>query len=282
MTDFAIDLTRRPGLAEELGFPLGMPHLTAQGLSEAWLLRRAAHLHWGAVAARAGCAPAALRDRTGARAMASIVSARISGALDAFCEDMTVRLDMTQPPSPANGWHSRLLLRGTGTSCRPSVSVELVSRFARRGGPSNRQIEAAEMAPDMTAPDAARLPRAAQVMRARSRSMRRAAPEGGSPIARVAVLPEVDLNGVGLLYFASFLRFFAAAESAALPGPWRVPAPCLREIHWYGNADAGDWIELTCELHVSRTTPISIHASTCARRASDGVLVACCETTRGG
>ena len=260
-------------------FTLGMPHLGPQGIGEAWLMRRAAHLHWAATARHAGCSPSGLRDATGARAMASFVSARVTGSLDAFCEDDLVDLSLVRPPRPENGWHSRVLLRrldGDGTA-----AVELVSRFARRGGPSNRRIEAAQMPDEMRSAPEEALPNAARVLRARARSLRKAAPPAGAPLVSMPVLAEADLNGVGLLYFANFLRFFAAAEGAALAGSWRVPSVSLREVHWYGNADAGDRIDLTCALHVSRGTPdLTSHAFLTARRASDDTLIAACETIR--
>ena len=122
---------------------LGMPHLGASGLCEGFALSTAADLHWASIARRAGVAISRLVDVTGARALPSIVAARVTGALGGFREDAFVRLDQVEAPAPENGWRSVLRIRTVdGSAC---ADVELVSRFARREGPSNAALGPAEM-----------------------------------------------------------------------------------------------------------------------------------------
>lgn len=263
---------------EPAALRLGMPHLNAQGLCPGWLLRECAHLHWQAVARIGPGRPTELRDETGVRCFASIVSAVIDGPLAAFGEDMTVMLHTDEPPSAQNGWRSTARL----VSGDAAVRVELVSAFARRAGTSNRKLEGAAMPPGMRPPRGVDLPARSRVLRARSRSFAIAAPDGVPPVASAPVTAAVDLNGVGLLYFANFLRFIAMGEEAVLAGPWTLPDVTRREVHWYGNADAGDTLDMTAEPVVSRTNPSpEVNCFSTVRRRSDGVLIAACETRWG-
>lgn len=258
-----------------------MPHLCARGLNEGWTLRDGAHLHRQAVAAFAGCAPGALRDVTEARAIPVIVSVRIAGAVGVPNEDMRVRVDLVQAPSPCDGWHSRSPVRALEGSRRAPLSMNLVSDFMCRGGPSNTQLASAKMPAFFDLAPRADRPCAASILRARSRSMRISAPPASAPLISLAVLAEFDLDGPGLLCFASFRRFFAAAEEAATPGAWRSPAISERETHWYGNVDPGDVLDLDRDLFVPRgSARHATRAFVTARRASDGVLLATCEVAR--
>lgn len=263
-------------------FRLGLPHLSAHGLSESWLLGQAVERHWNAVAQRAGHPASAIRDLTGMRAFPCIVAARVQGNLGVFAEDADVRLEQARAPEAANGWHSRHVLRDLGGDPRDVVTVELVSRFARRGGSSNRDLEAAEMPSWLTPPADEALPLPVRAFRARARAVRGTETPKSAPIASVPVLAEPDLNGAGLLDGTAFLRFFAAAETVALAGPWRVGPVTGREIHLFANADPGDRIDLRCDLRISQATPTaSTRAVITAHRGSDGALVAACETVRG-
>ena len=257
---------------------LGMPHLGDAGtLSEGWLMRRAAHLHWQSIAGRCGVPIGALRDAGGHRALPSIVSARLSGATDAFAEDDEVLVAQTRPPSAEAGWRSRTLVRRAGGA---TLRLDLVSRFARRAGPSNRDLTRAEMPDDMRPAPPDRLPADARVLRARWATLRAGAvaapPHVTVPVGRC------DLNGVGLFYFANFLRFFASAEAAAT-APVPLPALRSREVHWYGNADVGDALDLWVETTVTELGPRpAVTTLSHAHRRSDGALVAVCEACRGG
>ena len=257
---------------------LGMPHLGGGGtLSEGWLMRRAGHLHWQSIAGSTGVPIAALRDAGGHRALPSIVSARLSGAADAFAEDDEALVTQSRPPSAATGWRSRMLVRRTGG---PTVRLDLVSRFARRAGPSNRDLTRAEMPEDMRAAPPDRLPPDARVLRARWAALRAGASD--APPHVTVPVGRWHLNGVGLLYFANFVRFFATAEAAAT-APVPLPALRSREVHWYGNADVGDALDLSVETTVTDLGPRpAVTTLSHACRRSDGALVAVCEARRGG
>ncbi|MEM8823865.1 MAG: LnmK family bifunctional acyltransferase/decarboxylase [Pseudomonadota bacterium] len=255
-----------------------MPHLAGDGsVSESWLLRQACHLHWQSIAATAGAPISSLRDADGHRALPSIISARIDGDTAAFAEDDKAILTLTSLPSAATGWRSRTMLRKTNGA---TISVDLVSRFARRDGSSNIQLQPAGRIQGLPSAPARDLPKDVKILNARRRSLAFAALDA-SPLVSLRV-DGSDLNGVGLLYFANFMRFFSAAE-AATAGPIPLPAASSRDLHWYGNADAGDTLDLSCDLSVTELgLKFGTVATITARRQSDGVLVAISEVRRGG
>lgn len=258
---------------------LGMPHLAPDGLNEAWLLAEAVHHHWLAVARACGTRPAMLRDRTGARVYPAIVSWVHTASPAPFAEDEVARLRHEVGPRAEGGWRSVLRVDG---GAEAGARVEMASVFARRDGPSNASLVAAEMdAALCTPPMPELLPREARILRGRARSLREAAASRpAAPVLTVRVAAH-DLDGAGLLPPAALLRHFAAAEAAALDGPWCAPPVHRREVHAYANVDAGDWLDLDCDLMATEVSPEpAVFSSISARRASDGALVAACETVR--
>ena len=158
----------------------------------------------------------------------------------------------------------------------------MASVFARRDGPSNAALRAADMDAALAPPPMPELmPREARVLRGRARAMREAAGvRPPAPVLTVRVGAH-DLDGAGLLPPAALLRHFAGAEAAALDGPWTAPPVHRREVHAYGNVDPGDWLDLDCDLLATEVSPEpAVFSSIVARRASDGALVAACETVR--
>ena len=258
---------------------LGMPHLGPDGLDEGWLLTEAAHQHWIAVARACGARPAALRDRAGERVYPALVSWVYTGSPTPFAEDAVARLRHEVPPRAEGGWRSVLRVEGGGAGAR----IEMASVFARRDGPSNAALSAAEMdAAHAPPPMPELMPREARALRARAGAMREAAVTRPSSTPLLSVRVEAhEMDGAGLLPPAALLRHLSAAEAAALDGPWRAPPVHRREVHAYANVDPGDRIELECDLLATEVSPEpAVFSSIAARRASDGELVAACETVR--
>lgn len=269
----------RPAADLPRALRLGMPHLAPDGLDEAWLVGEAAHHHWTAVARACGTWPSDLRDRQGARAYPAIVSWVMTGSPLAFAEDDIACIRHDVAPNAAGGWRSVLRVEGgAGANAR----VEMASVFARREGPSNAALGRADMDAALRPPPLAELmPREARILRARARAMREAASRRPpAPVLTVRIGAH-ELDGAGLLPPAALLRHFAAAEAAAIEGPWIAPPVHRREVHAYANVDPGDWLDLDCDLLATEVSPEpAVLSSIAARRASDGRLVAACETVR--
>ena len=183
------------------------------------------------------------------------------------------------PPRAEGGWRSVLRVEGgTGAGAR----IEMASVFARREGPSNAALVAADMdAAHAPPPMPELMPREARILRARARAMREAAGLRPSSCVLTVRVEAHDLDGAGLLPPAALLRHLSTAEAAALDGPWRAPPVHRREVHAYANVDPGDRLHLDCDLLATEVSPEpAVFSSIAARRASDGALVAACETVR--
>jgi probable biosynthetic protein (TIGR04098 family) len=227
---------------------LGMPHLDHAGLDARWLLREACDRHWRAL-----------------------------GDLAAMREDDRAALALSVAPSRENGWRSVTTLAAESGA---QVTAELLTAFVRRADASNASLRKAEMPPALTAlrdyPAGTRTRR----LRARGRAAREAAEAEKAPVFYThRVLSAVDFNGVGLLYFANFPALFAAAEHAATAPMSARFAAARREIHYFGNADCGDALDVSARLRATGIAPEpELVIDSAARRASDGRVIATCET----
>lgn len=276
-----IEIITCPVLQETTEQPmrLGMPHMNARGVSLNWLLRDCCHRHWWALARLLDCEPSNIRDESGTRAMASVVSAVISGRPSDFSEDDLVGIRQITAPHPTNGWRSETLL----VSDRDAfLSVELVTTFAKRTGPSNRNLAPADMPESLHVGGAAPEARRARLLRAMANAARAAAvADERPPHLSFVVCPEAHMNGVGLMYFANYIDCFAQSERNVLP-PLAQDMPLIsREAHYFGNIDAEDFFDVHSEVGVTLlgASP-RIETNSSARRRSDGTVIAVCKSVR--
>ncbi len=266
-----------PETIEPRQFRLGMPHLGTEGVRRSWLLREAGHLHWWAISRQLGTSPGELRDRTGARAMASVVACGIHGQTEHFHEDDDVRLELVQAPFAANGWLSRTRLAGTNGAL---LTVEIVTAFARRNGNSNRDLEIADMPTEFAPARAGKEARRAAMFRRLGASARWTA-EGDKAPAHMTfpIKRSLHLNGVGLVYFAVLHDFIVESEANALPALVAALPIVDRRLHFFGNLDSGDRLDVLCRSSVWCTAPKpSVIVTSYGRRGSDGKVVVCAET----
>ncbi len=260
-------------------FRLGMPHLTDRGLSGLWFLEAAQHRHRWAVARHLGRRPSEIADITGGRALPTVVACAITGRLDRFSEDDLVTLDLVETPGPATGWRSehRLFSASGG-----AVAAEILTVFAARTGPSNRSLAPSLMAPEFAADRDAPGADTAGLLRRRGAASRRAAEQVyAPPQISERIGTHAHLDGAGLVCFAAAAAIFEGAEANALPPLGREWHVAHRELHFFGNMDPGDWLDIHCQTAVAeagRTT--SITSQSVGRRRSDGAVIALCETLR--
>ena len=258
-------------------FLLGMPHMNGQGLSLTWLLREAGHLHWWSLAEYTGQQPNSLKDVNGNRALPGVVACNVSGRSDAFNEDDVVELVQMQRPSALNGWRSVIELRATTGAV---LSVELVTVFATRGGSSNHALETANMAPELVAERGTLSSRRTdQIRRLGSTDRRRAEAEMLTPVLSVRISSHLHFNGVGVACFAGIHDLFVAAEANANPIPVDDARVETRRLHYFGNLDCGDMLDIAVRLEerlIDETNCLVMVSN--ARRRADGLVVAVCES----
>ncbi len=264
---------------EDRPFRLGMPHMSATGVSRSWLLREATHRHWALIASQVGVNPSDLCDETGARVLASVVACTLNGDADAFNEDDTCEFMTTEYPSVSNGWRSQLDLISAGKSIR----VEILTSFAKRNGASNTRLAPAELGAEFLASweqEDARRTKLIRMLGSRDRA--RAAQDTAPPHMTFEICPEGHLNGVGLVYFASIHDMVARSERNAIPDLVHAYPMRNRRVHYFGNLDAGDALDLTSSASVQAFSPnASVVVQTHGRRRSDGSVIVCAESIYG-
>ena len=118
-------------------FRLGMPHMDVGGVNRSWLLREACHVHWHEISSQIGSPPSTFYDNDNARVLPSVVASTVNGEADRFKEDDWCQFALCETPCAENGWRSQLdLISDSG----PVLRAEIVTAFARRCGPSNRDL----------------------------------------------------------------------------------------------------------------------------------------------
>lgn len=256
---------------------LGMPHLTASGLSEGWLLRELGHRHWLLLAAMAGMAVPDFRDTDGEPVYAAFSALSIRDAAFGEARENDVltlsseiaRVSRTQVMS-----RHRLALQN-----RPIGTVELVSAFVRRaaGGGNHAVARVALGGLPPVEPGAA--PGGLAALAAAFRHGRVGA-HLGFALGRTAALaqatfdpcPSQDFNGAGFLYFTSFLAFVDRAEWRFARERALSAATIRRDVFFRGNADPGETIRVV--LLDERRLPGAFAHRCRIERCGDGAVIA--------
>ncbi|WP_353471433.1 hypothetical protein PVT71_08900 [Salipiger sp. H15] len=256
-----------------------MPHMGASGLRRSWLLREACHRHWLAIAEQAGVKPSELRDRSGARVMASVVACTVNGDARAFREDDECQLLMTEVPRAQNGWRSQCDLSARGKSLR----VEIMTSFARRNGRSNAELGAPDLGGAFRAErDHADARRTCLIRTLGHHDRARAAQDDAPPHLSFEIQEDTHLNGVGLVYFAIIHDMIEQAERNAAPEFVGRFGMRDRRAHFFGNLDVGDRLDITARASAKALSPAAcVLVRSHARRASDGRVIACAESIYG-
>ena len=260
-------------------FHLGMPHMNGSGVSHSWLLREACHWQWSSIAARFGVRPSQIRDMSGKRVMASVIACTINGDATAFGEDDLCWLTHTCTPSPENGWRGQLDLTSDGKALR----VEIVTAFAKRDGVSNTQLIPADME-DFLAPhrDGDEARRTNLIRTLGKRDLLRARDDNEPPHMSFNIDSGSELNGVGLVYFSALQELIAKSEANAVPDLGEGYPLNNRRVHFFGNLDAGDTLDVTSRASVSSFTgQPSVIVQHHARRRSDARVIVCAESIYG-
>jgi probable biosynthetic protein (TIGR04098 family) len=264
-----------PGLPEAARrIRIGMPHLDAGGLSENWLFRAAGDLHWEAITRRLGVASHEIEtaDRKRLYPMVIALRARYGAPLAAVRENDVLTWSHVDVV-PCGGACARGLLVARVGELR--FSVELLTSFAQRkeDGSLGTALPAARLGArwEVAVPErgfrlgGAREP--AVDLAELARAARRGQPmadgfcgpalaTGRPPLDQVAYQPSpyADYNGVGLLYFASYVTIAAGAERhmmhrrgwasrAGAATDWALAtSPVRRDLFFHANLPLGESI----------------------------------------
>jgi len=249
-----------------------MPQMALGGLSESWLLKELGDAHWAMITNGLGAASSTLCDGNGERLYATFVRLRIEAttALARFEENEQLALDAQISRFGAGMFFSELALANQDKSIRASI----MSSFTRRGSPtSNESLQKGQPAipPGCSIPEVAAMPEFGQGYRQR----RNAAPPPSLFETTYDIIPYHDINGVGLLYFATYplisdiceLRYVGRANAWALES-----STVSRDVCYFANCNAHD--RLTYRVHARRDTADGVEIESSLARLSDGALMA--------
>lgn len=248
---------------------VGMPQLSATGLSENWLLKECGDRHWQAIAQSTGQKSSALRDALGRRLYAAFTCVHVRDAmLCAVQENDELSLDTRGCTVGRSQRYSRHEVRSAN---RAIAQIEMLSVFvSREHAGDNRSVARSALAGERGAspPSSGSLAALAQACAESAKAVRagswaecfgvqreRPCPLGGNA-REPAVLasfdfmpcPNGDFNGAGLLYFPSFQ---AIVDRALWHWSMLSDRQTTRErqIVYHGNANIGELLSVQLLAH---------------------------------
>jgi probable biosynthetic protein (TIGR04099 family) len=228
---------------------LGMPHLSANGLSEGWLLKELGHRHWLMLADAADKAKPEFRDDRGERVYPAFCAVTITdGDFGAAKESDYLTVLSSQSRLSRTQIASR---HGLAIDGRPIGHVEMISTFVRRKATGSNYAVARTAVDGLPPMVSDRYARRLGALAADFRTDRVAEYMGfhlsdSKPIASFTFdpCPSQDFNGAGFLYFTSFVAFVDRAEWQFDRSRAFTATTVRRDVFFRGNLDRGEAIRV--------------------------------------
>lgn len=276
----------------ERQYKLNMPQLLWGGLSENWLLKELGDVHWQQITNALNTASDELTDSRGERLYASFVRLHWSGAnISKFAENDSLELQ-----SKLSRYGSKMFFsetEGTGTSGK--FKANLMSVFSTREASDNTKLKKGALKAEIDSDTIklhTKLPSVAKKYLENKSEIfdenNQLKPEGVEPIIyqkEYIIDAYDDINGVGLLYFASYPKINDKCEREyikaqyQLKGDWlEIAGVISRDIHYYGNANCGDKLIYELNKLEQEGDIVTLHSS--LYRAKDQQLIAKVYTTK--
>lgn len=273
-------------------YKLNMPQLLWGGLSENWLLKELGDVHWQQITNALNTASDQLTDSRGERLYASFVRLHWSGAnISKFAENDSLELQ-----SKLSRYGSKMFFSETdGVGTSGAFKANLMSVFSTREASDNTKLKKGALKAEIDS-DAIKLhsklpPVAKEYLENKSGIFdenNQLKPEGVEPIIyqkEYIIDAYDDINGVGLLYFASYPKINDKCEREyiknqyQLKGDWlEIAGVISRDIHYYGNANSGDKLIYELNKLEQKKDEVTLHSS--LYRAKDQQLIAKVYTTK--
>lgn len=253
-------------MRERRRFTINMPQMAMQGLSESWLLKELGDMHWSMITRGLGSPSSALRDGNGNRLYATFTRIKYAfgRALGAIGENTSLEL------------LGKIVRFGAGTFVSDIAllhvdvpgEVRLMSNFSTRGEITNTSLLKSQptIPPDCTIPD---VPPPGFMLEYRDR--RAASVPPALFETEYEIIPFHDINGVGLLYFASY-PIISDTCSLRYEANFAARSTISRDICYFANADPRD--TLVFRIHKWEQSGATLNAESSLSRRSDGRLMA--------
>jgi len=245
---------------------VNMPQMAMGGLSESWLLKELGDMHWTMITLGLGSRSSALKDGGGNRLYATFtrIGYSLRWPLSAIGEDSGLDLTGTISRFGAGTFISDIALR----HALAGGEARLMSNFSRRGEANNTSLLKGQptIPPNCPIPEVS-LP----AFVSEYRDLRARTPAAPLFETEYEIIPFHDINGVGLLYFASYPIISDICAMRYDPA-FSEQSTVSRDIYYFANADIKD--RIVFRIHKWEQSEASLATEISLSRKSDGVVMA--------
>lgn len=246
-------------------FNINMPQMAMSGLSESWLLKELGDMHWNMITDGLGSPSSELVDGSGSRLYATFT--RISFTikpLSSYAENTPLILRKSACSRYGGGIYFSEIDISPGDG-----RVQLMSSFTKRGeGGSNLSLQKGQP----TIPESCQIPCLTDYPLFAEEYRARKGKVPAEPIFEIEyeIVPQHDINGVGLLYFAAYPMISDICLAKHINT--RNLSTVRRDIFYFGNCDENE--TLVFRLHKQIANGDLVESETSISRKSDGTLMA--------
>lgn len=262
----------------ERNFLVNMPQMAMGGLSELWLFKEVGDLHWTLLENGLGRPSSQIQDANGERLYATFTRIRLQSSLrlSEVRENSAVNATGNMARFGGGLFFSEIAMR-TGSE---QISVKIASSFTMRSSTSsNASLSKGQpvISPDCPIPNLKEVPAIAM----EHREMKAFAETPFLHSVEYSIVPQHDINGVNLLYFAAYpaINDICEARCTSNAIDWSMNTSITaRDISYYANCDADDII--TYRLHTANAVDQKLILVSTLSRKSDGKLMAAIRTEK--
>jgi probable biosynthetic protein (TIGR04098 family) len=226
------------GATARRAWDINMPQMALGGLSESWLFKEVGDLHWSLLTNALGVRSRDIADQNGARLYATFTRVRYRATAMLALVEENDRLEATAAMTRFGGGMYFSSQQYLGSNM--NIEVEVMSSFSKFGehGSNTSLVKGQPEIPEgFVIPSLHVLP----AIGTEYNRLRAADPSQSIWNCEYEILPQYDINGVGLLYFAAYptvadlclMKYLG--QGAALK--W---SPVARDVCYFANTSADD------------------------------------------
>jgi probable biosynthetic protein (TIGR04098 family) len=249
-------------------YNINMPQMAMGGLSESWLFKELGDMHWQMITDGLQCPSSGLSDATGNRLYATFTRISVSSnALASYEEDAPFDLE------------GNLFRFGSGIYFSEinftNGRARIMSSFSMREE-SGSNVHLLKGQPKIPPNCKIAKHRTLPLFGQEYTTVRASYLSSDIFSCEYAIIPQYDINGVGLLYFAAYPIISDICEE-------RFASQCnlsttKRDVFYFRNCDRGE--TLIFRIHGRQSRDLLVESETSVSRKSDGVLMARIFTTK--
>jgi probable biosynthetic protein (TIGR04098 family) len=259
MTHYAMPLSARKTCRS---YNINMPQMAMGGLSESWLFRELGDMHWQMITNGLQCPSIELSDPAGNRLYATFTRISVSSsALASYEENEPFDLEGDLFRFGPGIYFSEINFTNGRASIMSSISMRGENRsnvYLLKGQP--------KIPPNCKIAKRQTLPQFGQDYI----SVRASYPSSDIFSCEYEIIPQYDINGVGLLYFAAYPIISDICQERF--ASQRNLSTMKRDVFYFRNCDPGE--TLVFRIDCRESSDLLVESETSISRKSDGILMA--------